>query len=56
VDFRSLVALKLDIPRALDECRNCCGALGFAPVGQFALFHGRYLDVNVDTVGHRPQC
>jgi hypothetical protein len=50
VDFGPPVALQLDLPRALDTGRNCCGVLGFAPVGQFAVLDRRHLDMDIDAV------
>ena len=53
VDFGAFIALKLDLPGALDPFGNCGRTLSFATVGEVAIFNGRYFDMDIDAVKQR---
>ena len=54
VDFRTLVALQLDLSRAFHPPGNLRGAFRLSPVGQVTVFDRRHLDVDINAVQKRP--
>ena len=53
VDFGSFVAFQLQFTRAFHPPGDGGGTFRFAPVGEVAVFYGRYFDMDVDAVKER---